>query len=65
MTEHNAVCGQCKGPRVYWFRLDADWGTAGDLTRVNSDEVYEANDPEDRTDVDLDGLWCANCKEFV
>lgn len=58
-------CGDCGSPRVYRFRLDADWGTAGDLTRWNGDSHYKPGDPDDRTDVDLTGDWCFNCSDFV
>jgi len=59
------TCNTCDSTRIYWFRLDSDWGTGGDLTRLNPDEAYLSNDPDMRTDIDLDGLWCMNCQSFT
>jgi len=65
MSDELITCKSCGGSRVFWFRLDADWGNGGDLTRLNPDEAYFSDDPTTRDEVDLDGKWCMDCGGFT
>lgn len=55
-------CPKCGSRRLYHFRMDADWGTGGDLNRLNGPEHYKDGDPKDRHDIDIAVTICARCE---
>mgnify|MGYP003441408603 CR=1 FL=1 len=59
-------CPNCTGYSIALFRLDSDWGTAGDFTQVNPDEDYNKYHLEvfnSGSRLDMEAYMCMECYE--
>lgn len=56
-----SVCIACGSPRIMYFRKDSDWGSGGDLTRINDDSLYLPDDPDFGDSIDVTVVVCLAC----